>query len=420
MPIIKSKYKAQFFLKNPHVQTILGFFLSKFRVIASNLASTPLFGKNKIQIKKYRERIFTPDEDFLDLDWITEDHEDDENAEIEDSKQSGTARKRTSSRLRRRNDRSVRVISSDAEDASHVSGSYPSKQKYKLDSSSLHEDHEDDENAEIEDCEQSRLVIICHGLEASSQGAFEQCLAKTLYKEGFDIVLVNYRGCSGEPNKLLKSYHSGKSEDLKSVIDYICAKKKYSHYRDIYLVGNSVGGNIILKYLGEEGFDLPSQIKKAFAISVPLDLASSSRAMARKENALYMSKFLGCLKAKIQDKEELLTREINLKDFSKLKNFYDFDSRYTAPLNDFSSAEDYWIKASSKPYLNKIQIPTYILSSLDDSFLAKDCYPFSEAEHNKFIFLECSSHGGHCGFIELNLRGISYAEQEVVNFLNSD
>jgi predicted alpha/beta-fold hydrolase len=353
MPIVKSKYKAQFFLKSPHVQTILGFFLSKFRVIASNLASTQLFGKNKIQIKKYRERIFTTDEDFLDLDWITE-------------------------------------------------------------------DHEDDENAEIEDCGQSRLVIICHGLEASSQGAFEQCLAKTLYKEGFDIVLVNYRGCSGEPNKLLKSYHSGKSEDLKSVIDYICAKKKYSHYRDIYLVGNSVGGNIILKYLGEEGFDLPSQVKKAFTISVPLDLASSSRAMARKENELYMSKFLGCLKAKIQDKEELLTREINLKDFSKLKNFYDFDSRYTAPLNDFSSAEDYWLKASSKPYLNKIQIPTYILSSLDDSFLAKDCYPFSEAEHNKFIFLECSSHGGHCGFIELNPRGISYAEQEVVNFLNSD
>jgi predicted alpha/beta-fold hydrolase len=321
--------------------------------MASNLASTPLFGKNKIQIKKYRERIFTPDEDFLDLDWITE-------------------------------------------------------------------DHEDDENAEIGVCEQSRLVIICHGLEASSQGAFEQCLAKTLYKEGFDIVLVNYRGCSGEPNKLLKSYHSGKSEDLKSVIDYICAKKKYSHYRDIYLVGNSVGGNIILKYLGEEALDLPVQIKKAFTMSVPLDLASSSRAMAKKENELYMSKFLGCLKAKIQDKEELLTREINLKDFSKLKNFYDFDSRYTGPLNDFSSAEDYWLKASSKPYLNKIQIPTYILSSLDDSFLAKDCYPFSEAEHNQFIFLECSSHGGHCGFIELNPRGISYAEQEVVNFLNSD
>ena len=344
MPIIKSKYKAQFFLKNPHVQTILGFFLSKFRVIASNLASTPLFGKNKIQIKKYRERIFTPDEDFLDLDWIT---------------------------------------------------------------------------AEIEVCEQSKLVIICHGLEASSQGAFEQCLARTLYKEGFDIVLVNYRGCSGEPNRLLKSYHSGKSEDLKCVIDYICAKKKYSHYRDIYLVGNSVGGNIILKYLGEQGFDLPVQIKKAFTISVPLDLASSSRAMARKENELYMSKFLGCLKAKIQDKEELLTREINLKDFSKLKNFYDFDSRYTGPLNDFSSAEDYWLKASSKPYLNKIQIPTYILSSLDDSFLAKDCYPFSEAEHNKFIFLECSSHGGHSGFIELNPKGISYAEQEVVNFFSS-
>ncbi|MFZ4084517.1 MAG: YheT family hydrolase [Vampirovibrionia bacterium] len=376
MPIIKSKYKAQFFLKNPHVQTILGFFLSKFRVMASNLASTPLFGKNKIQIKKYRERIFTPDDDFLDLDWITEDHEDDENAEIEDCEQPGTAHKRTSSRLRRTNDRKV--------------------------------------------CEQSRLVIICHGLEASSQGAFEQCLARTLYKEGFDIVLVNYRGCSGEPNRLLKSYHSGKSEDLKSVIDYICAKKKYSHYRDIYLVGNSVGGNIILKYLGEEALDLPVQIKKAFTMSVPLDLASSSRAMAKKENELYMSKFLGCLKAKIQDKEELLTREINLKDFSKLKNFYDFDSRYTGPLNDFSSAEDYWLKASSKPYLNNIQIPTYILSSLDDSFLAKDCYPFSEAEHNKFIFLECSSHGGHCGFIELNPRGISYAEQEVVNFLNSD
>ena len=417
MPIIKSKYKAQFFLKNPHVQTILGFFLSKFRVIASNLASAQLFGKNKI--KKYRERIFTPDEDFLDLDWITEEPRDDGNAEIEVCKQPRTARKRTSSRLRRTNDRSVRVISSDAEDASHVSGSYPSKQKYKLDSSSLHEDHEDDENAEIEVCGQSQLVVICHGLEASSQGAFEQCLARTLYKEGFDIVLVNYRGCSGEPNRLLKSYHSGKSEDLKCVIDYICAKKKYSHYRDIYLVGNSVGGNIILKYLGEQGFDLPVQIKKAFTISVPLDLASSSRAMARKENKLYMSKFLGCLKAKIQDKEELLTREINLKDFSKLKNFYDFDSRYTGPLNDFSSAEDYWLKASSKPYLNKIQIPTYILSSLDDSFLAKDCYPFSEAEHNKFIFLECSSHGGHSGFIEFNTQGISYAEQEVVNFFSS-
>jgi uncharacterized protein len=263
-------------------------------------------------------------------------------------------------------------------------------------------------------------VIICHGLKASSQGAFEQCLAKTLYKEGFDIVLVNYRGCSGEPNRLLKSYHSGKSEDLKCVIDYICAKKKYSHYKNIYLVGNSVGGNIILKYLGEQGLDLPPQIKKAFTISVPLDLASSSRMLAKKENKPYMDKFLGCLKDKIKDKKELLTREINLKDFSKLKNFYDFDSRYTAPLNGFNSAEDYWLKASSKPYLHNIQTPTYILSSLDDSFLAKNCYPFTEAEHNKFIFLECSSHGGHSGFIGFNPKGVSYAEQEVIAFFSSD
>jgi len=260
------------------------------------------------------------------------------------------------------------------------------------------------------------LALVCHGLEASSNGFSEICIRETLYRSGLDVVMMNYRGCSGIPNYLLKSYHSGKTEDLDLLIEHILSQKKYSLYQNIYLVGNSIGANIILKYLGEKSYSLNPRIKKAFALSAPIDLAASSRAMAKSKNRLYMDKFLSSLKKKLKAKAKLFTEEINLKGFDKIKNFFDFDSKFTAPLNGFNSADDYWLKASAKAYLTKITIPTYILSSADDTFLTKSCYPFREARLNPNIFFECTADGGHSAFLEFRADSFSYAERKMAEF----
>lgn len=259
------------------------------------------------------------------------------------------------------------------------------------------------------------LVIICHGLESNSETGTEASIAKILYDHNYDILAMNYRACSGEDNKLIKTYHSGKSEDLREVIDYVL--NNYD-YEDIYLVGISIGGNIVLKYLGEESEKVNPKIRKAVALSAPIDLTCSAEQMAKEKNYIYMKRFLLHLYKKMKIKAEHFPDKVTVKDFHKIKNFHDFDEKYTAPLNGFNSAEDYWTKASSKPYLRSITTPTLMLSSEDDTFLGKNCYPVNEAMDNQNLFLEITEFGGHVGFIDFNDENIYYHERRILEFFN--
>ena len=241
-----------------------------------------------------------------------------------------------------------------------------------------------------------KVVILLHGLEGSSDSNYIKSSVAVLNDQNFDVVVLNLRGCSGEPNHLLKSYHSGKTDDLKEVISYL---ETENFYKEISIVGFSLGGNITLKYLGEQGNTIPAILKSAVTISVPCDLEGSSDALGRFSNKPYMMRFLRTLKKKAFDKiDKFPHSSFTIQNIRKSKNFYDFDNAFTAPAHGFENAFDYWNKSSSKQFILNIKIPTLLISSIDDPFLSRSCFPMTEAKENSFFNLELMKYGGHVGF----------------------
>ena len=242
----------------------------------------------------------------------------------------------------------------------------------------------------------SSITIIMHGLEGSSNSNYVKSLAKVLNENYIDVVAINFRGCSGEPNRLISSYHSGKTDDLMEVISYL---EKHYQYDQIHIIGFSLGGNITLKYLGENGFDISSKVKSAVTISVPCDLYGSSIHLAKVSNLVYMQRFLRSLKKKTLYKLEQFPNSFLKKEMIlNAKSFLDFDNLYTAPAHGFKNAFDYWEKSSSKQFIPNIKVPTLLISSSDDPFLSKSCIPIKEAKDNSNFYLELTKYGGHVGF----------------------
>ena len=258
----------------------------------------------------------------------------------------------------------------------------------------------------------ARLAIIAHGLEGGSSQQYVRGMAETLHAAGWDVLAWNFRGCSGEPNRLVRAYHSGDSADLASVIAH--AAEDYSR---IALVGFSLGGNVTLKYLGEA--PPHPAIFAAAAISVPLDLASSARALDRRRgNRIYLRRFLVSLIAKIEAKARAFPGELSADGVRAIRSFQEFDDRFTAPLHGFRDAEDYWKRSSARQFLARIALPTLILNARNDPFLTADSMPGPEAEANPSLFLETPESGGHVGFLDL-ARGVQpWSERRVAEFLS--
>jgi predicted alpha/beta-fold hydrolase len=232
-------------------------------------------------------------------------------------------------------------------------------------------------------------------------------MARAMNRMHCDAAALNFRGCSGEPNRRLRLYHSGDSDDLRAAIDHIL---KTHHYRRIDLAGFSMGGNIVLKYLGEEAGKINPAIGAAAVFSVPCDLASSAMKMNRPSNRIYMARFLEMLHNKIHLKMRQFPGRIDDTGYDRIRTFKEFDDRYTAPLHGFASAEDYWEKASSKPILKRIAVPVLLVNAADDPILAEPCFPLAEAIENPMLFLETPKHGGHVGFVEFNRNGLYWSE----------
>jgi predicted alpha/beta-fold hydrolase len=318
MPLVEySTYTPPIFFKDCHLQTIY-----------------PVLFRKVTGVKYTRERIDTPDGDFLDLDWSR--------------------------------------VGSD------------------------------------------KAVIAIHGLEGSSRSKYMPGILKAFNRRGWDGVGLNLRGCSGEINKQLRFYHAGATEDVHTVVGYLLAQNRYT---EISLVGFSIGGNLTLKYLGEQGASLSPLIKRAAAISVPCDLASCAWKLAEKSNVIYMKRFLFSFHRKIKAKMQVMPDKINDENFHEIKTFKEYDDCYTAPLHGFANAEDYWAKSSSNPYLSNIRIPTLIINAIDDPFLTKESYPIEEAQQNHCLFLEIPNSGGHVGFITFNHDHEYWHETRVTSFI---
>ncbi len=234
-----------------------------------------------------------------------------------------------------------------------------------------------------------------HGLEGSSQSKYIISAVNYLNSCKIDCIAINFRGCSGEDNNHLYSYNSGKTDDLEITINYVL--ENYS-YKNILLLGYSMGGNITLKYLGEANA-IASEVKGAIAISVPCDLKGSSYSLATWNNSVYMNRFLKSLKEKtVLKMKKFPKNNIDKEKVLTAKSFEDFDNAVTAPLFGYKNARDYWEKCSSKQFIPTITTPTLLINALDDSFLSKSCFPIKEAKNHKYINLEMPKYGGHVGF----------------------
>jgi predicted alpha/beta-fold hydrolase len=252
-------------------------------------------------------------------------------------------------------------------------------------------------DAQGADALEAPIIVILHGLEGSSQAPYILSLLGEIKRRGGAACAVNLRMCSGEPNRLPATYHSGKTEDLDCVIRYL--KEKGGRKR-LFLVGFSIGGNMILKWLGEQGSRASEIIEKAVAISVPYDLAKSVELMDRGFNReVYTRSLLASLKAKLRVKKRLYPDAIRWDRIKKCNTFQVFDREVTAPLNGFADETDYWTKASSGPFLKDIRVPTLLIHAEDDPFFPARLLPYEEFRKSDYLVPLIVPGGGHVGFV---------------------
>jgi hypothetical protein len=259
-----------------------------------------------------------------------------------------------------------------------------------------------------------RLVILTHGLEGSSDRAYIQGMAHVFAKAGWNVLAWNFRGCSGELNKVIKTYHSGATEELQIILDHVFKQDKFT---EIALIGFSLGGNVTLKYLGDRAQEVDTRIKSAVAISVPCDLKGSSLRLERSENRIYMERFMISLRSKIRKKIQLFPDQVEDKGLKDMRTFRQFDDAYTSPMHGFEDANDYWARCSSKPVLPNITVPALLINSIDDPFLPTECYPSEIARESKYFHLEVPSHGGHVGFVSFGKSGTYWSERRALEFV---
>ena len=237
------------------------------------------------------------------------------------------------------------------------------------------------------------IVILLHGLEGNDNSHYARTLLKHLSQNGFQAVLMYFRGCSGEINRLPRAYHSGETGDLSCVVAELQARFPD---RAIFVIGISLGGNVLLKWLGETGHDNP--LSGAIAVSVPFDLANASDQLNRPESKIYQAYLINKLQASLQQRLEKMQLPIDKDKALSCKTIRDYDELITAPLHGFLGAADYYQKSSCRQYLHNIQVPTLIIHSLDDPFMTQTAVP-EEKELSESVRLELSARGGHVGFL---------------------
>jgi predicted alpha/beta-fold hydrolase len=317
-------FRAPWWARNGHVQTIWG----------------PLFRSDRLPLR--RERLATPDGDFVDLDWLDG-----------DVTAAGTPR-----------------------------------------------------------------LVVLHGLEGSSRSHYVSGLLRAARATGWHGVALNFRSCSGELNRLPRFYHSGETGDLDWVIRALVAREPGV---PIGAVGVSLGGNVLLKWLGEQGAAAPPELRGAVGISVPFDVAACARVLDRGlRRRVYAANFLRTMRTKVIEKARLYPGFVDVAATRRARTFARYDRVVTAPLNGFRDEVDYWTRASCGPYLPRIRRPTLLLGAHDDPIVPNRTLPDSRGLPSG-VQAEFTTRGGHAGFLEGRWpwRAGSWAERRAVDFLTS-
>ena len=324
--LINTSFKPAWWLKNPHLQTLYPALIRKTPALVLR-----------------RERLFTPDHDFIDLDWYGEDHQ--------------------------------------------------------------------------------PLVILLHGLSGSSKSSYIVGLQQSLANEGYRSVVLNFRGCSGEYNNTARCYHSGETDDIHFLYQTLRDREPAT---PIAAIGFSLGGNVLLKWLGEQGNQL--SLLAAVAISVPFALSACATKLDKGFSQVYRNHLLGELKQYIREKRRYLqqidhhkeaSKLIQLGDLSDINSFWQYDERVVAKLYGFKNNLDYYQRSSSRQFLKNITVPTLLIQASDDPFMTISAIPGID-ELSSCVKLELSNEGGHVGFVMGNnpFNPSYWLEQRIPEFLD--
>jgi predicted alpha/beta-fold hydrolase len=238
------------------------------------------------------------------------------------------------------------------------------------------------------------LVLVLHGLEGSLESHYTGGILEALVAAGYRAVLMYFRGCSGEPNRLARSYHSGDTADLQTVLAHITAR---SDPKPLAVIGYSLGGNVLLKALGEgAGMDA---VRTAVAVSVPFELDRAAWRLQQGVSRIYQRYLLKRLRRSYRAKLPVHAMPVSSERLDALDTFRLFDNEVTAPLHGFRDVDDYYGRSSSRQYLQAITTPTLIVHAADDPFIPDDAIP-TDGELGPGVTLELSRRGGHVGFVE--------------------
>ncbi|MGH8700967.1 MAG: YheT family hydrolase [Burkholderiales bacterium] len=273
---------------------------------------------------------------------------------------------------------------------------------------------EGDRGSSVEGRGEAPLVALFHGLEGSSRSHYALALMAAVRDRGWRGVVVHFRGCGGEVNRLPRAYHSGDSAE----VDWVLRRLKRSSPA-LHAVGVSLGGNALLKWLGETGASATQVVNRAVAVSAPVDLKAAGNALDRGFNRVYVRHFLASMKRKALAK---LLHYPGLYDAARVRVAYtlrEFDDTVTAPLHGFASVDDYWARASAKPWLRGIEVPVLMVNARDDPFLPASALP-APHEVAPSVLLEQPEQGGHVGFVSGPLPGnLDWLPSRVLEFFGA-
>ena len=258
-----------------------------------------------------------------------------------------------------------------------------------------------------------KLALLTHGLEGDSSRTYVMGMARIFHQNGWDVLAWNCRSCSGEMNRAQRMYHHGDIEDIGQVMDHALHRK---NYETVVMSGFSMGANITMKYLGVHGKNLPEPVRAAVVFSAPTDLRAGAEILDHASNIIYRKRFLFYLKQKMVLKNGQYPGVIDLENFKKIKVWRDFDEYFSAPLNCFRDAAEFYEKASAKNFMAGIAIPTLLVQAVNDPILPPSCYPKDLCQKHPHLHLEMPRHGGHVGFWKPG-KEFAWSEERAMDFL---
>ncbi len=260
------------------------------------------------------------------------------------------------------------------------------------------------------------LVALFHGLEGSSASHYARALMSAVRARGWRGVVPHFRGCGGEPNDLPRAYHSGDSREIDWILRRLAG---VTGAGPLFAVGVSLGGNALLKSLGEAGDAACEFVRAAAAVSAPVDLTAAGDALGRGFNLLYARHFLGSLKRKAAAKLERFPGCVDGTAAARARTLREFDDAVTAPLHGFRDASDYWLRASAKPLMKHVRVPTLVINARDDPFLPGEHLPEPDSV-SAAVVLDFPAAGGHVGFVSGPFPGrIGWVPDRVLGFFEA-